>query len=117
MKGADLPDSDNTVRYIKPTLILDDGTPDGSNFELRPKETGLSVNWLEVFGANCSKQLTEVRRLFRLKVAKSGRFAEVNVGTLIGVVSIELDTIRVIHCPLGIEGDFEADPSHSEIVG
>lgn len=117
MKGDDLSESDNVVRYVKPSLILDDGTPEGSNFQLRLKETGLSVNWLEIFGPNRSKQLAEVRRLFRLEVSGNGRFAEINVGTLMRAVRMEISTLRVIHSPLEEEGGFMADPSHSEIVG
>ena len=49
MKEGDLPADDQIVRYVKPSMILEDGTADGSAFCLRtsrPDETGLSVNWL-----------------------------------------------------------------------
>ena len=49
MKGHDLPAGDQVVRYVKPSMILADGSPDGSDLRLRPcrpDEKGLSVNWL-----------------------------------------------------------------------
>ena len=52
MMGIDLPAGDQIVRYVKGSLIQEDGTVDGSDFRLRPHrpdETGLSVNWLEAF--------------------------------------------------------------------
>ena len=50
MKREDLPAGDEIVRYVKPSMIQEDGTADGSDFRLRsarPDETGLSVNWLD----------------------------------------------------------------------
>ena len=120
MKGEDLPASDHIVRYVKPTMIEADGTADGADFKLRatrPEETGLSVNWLEAFEQEKAGQLNEVRRLIRLHVRPSGRFAELNVGTVLRVVSVELDTLRIVHDPLAEEGAHEADPSHAEITG
>ena len=100
MKGQDLPASDQFARYVKPTMIEADGSADGADFMLRatrPEETGLSVNWLEAFGRDKAGQLNEVRRLIRLRVRPSGRFAELNVGTVMRVVSEELDTLRIVH--------------------
>ncbi len=120
MKGDNLPAGDHVVRYVKPSMILEDRIADGSDFRLRakrPDEKGLFVNWLEAIGGEKKHQLSEVRRLFRLRVKPSGRFAELNVGTVLRVVSEELDTLRIVHDPLEAEGDFEADPSHAEVVG
>ena len=121
MHANDLPDEANVVRYIKPTMVFEDGSVDGSEFCLRahrPDDTGVSVNWLECFGAlSEAEQLDEVRRLSRLDMRKSGRLAELNVGTTKHYIRNELDALRFIHTPLPAEGDYEADPSHSEIVG
>ena len=120
MKRDDLPADDHIVRYVKPSMIQADGTADGSDFRLRasrPDEKGLSVNWLEVFGSKKDRQLTEVRRLFRLGLRQGGRFAEMNVGTVLCKVAEELDTLRIVHDPLEEEGSFDADPSHAEIIG
>ena len=120
MKGEDLPADDHIVRYIKPSMILKDGSVDALDFRLRqsrPDETGLSVNWLEAFSGSKAHKLSEVRRLFRLDVRPNGRFAELNVGKILSIVSEELDTLRIVHDPLDAEYGFEADPSHAEIIG
>ena len=120
MKGDYLSTDDHIVRYIKPSLLGEDGKADGVNFSLRgsqPDETGLSVNWREVFGLERSHQLNEVRRLCRLNLRQNGRFAELNIGTVIRTLSQELDTIQVIHDPLDVANGFEADPSHAEVIG
>ena len=101
-------------------MIQEDGSADGSNFCLRidrPHATGLSVNWLEAFELGKVHQLAAVRRLCRLTVRPSGRFAEMNVGNVRLRVANELDALRIVHDPLEAEGGFEADPSHAEIIG
>ena len=116
----DLPAGDQIVRYVKGSLIQEDGTVDGSDFRLRPSrldETGLSVNWLEAFGPGKAHQLGEVRRLCRLGLRRSGRFAEMNVGTVIRTVAVELDTLRIVEDPLQSAVGYDADPSHAEIIG
>ena len=120
MKGDDLPADGQIVRYVKPSMILDDGVADGSEFRLRPNrpdDTGLSVNWLEILGPEKTYQLAEVRRLSRLTLRSAGRFAEMNVGAVKRKVVEELDTLRILHDPLDADGIFEADPSHAEIIG
>ena len=119
----DLPDDDHIVRYIRPKLVVEDGqTADGAAFCLRPDESGLSVNWLEAFNPGKENRLAEVRRLCRLNVKRlnvkrSGRFAQMHVGTVKDTVSEELDTFRIFSDPLEIEGKFEEDPSHAQISG
>lgn len=121
MTGNDLPDDNHVVRYAKPTSIRTDGKVDGSAFCLRvhrPDDTGLSVHWLECFGdRNKAQQLDEVRRLSRLTMRENGRLAELNIGVTKQCVRSELEALRFIHTPLIAEGAYEADPSHSEIVG
>ncbi len=120
MTGADLPADDQIVRYVKPSMIREDGTADGSDFRLRPNrpdESGLSVNWLEAFGSERANQLAEVRRLSRLTLKPRGRFAEMNVGAVISRVAEEASALRITHAPLEAENGHEADPSHAEIIG
>ena len=120
MKRDDLPNGDHIVRYVKPTMVQDDGTADGSDFRLRasrPDEEGLSVNWLEAFEPGKSHQVNEVRRLCRLRLRPRGRFAEIEVGTVLRKVSEELDTLRIVHDPLDAQEGFDADPSHAEMIG
>lgn len=119
MTGDDLPADDHIVRYVKPSMIEEDGTANGAEFRLRPHrpdETGVSVNWLEVFDADKLHQIAEVRRLYRLTVKKTGRFAELNIGAVRERVTEELEKLRIVHDPLDAEDDFEADPSHAEIT-
>ncbi len=50
MTRNDLPESDHIVRYVRPSLVEENGTANGAEFRLRPDrpdDTGLSVNWLE----------------------------------------------------------------------
>ena len=85
MMRVDVPTGDRIVRYVKPHMIQEDGTVDGSDFRLRstrPDESGLSVNCPAVFGREVAEQL---------------------------------DTLRVVHDPLEATERFDADPSHAEI--
>jgi len=120
MRGEELWSEEHIVRYVKPSMVREDGTANGMDFQLRPNrpdETGLSVNWLEAFGPGKSRQLAEVRRLCRLNLRPRGRFAEMNVGEVRRRVAEELDTLRIVHDPLAAEGAFDADPSHAQITG
>ena len=121
MSGNDLPGDNHVVRYAKPTSVRTDGKVDGSAFclrAIRPDDTGLSVNWLECFrNRTKDEQLAEVRRLARLKMREGGRLAELNIGATKQYVRTVFDGLRFIHKPLGAEGNYEADPSHSGIIG
>lgn len=118
MTGDSLPDSSHVLRYIKPTLIKSDHTIDGSAFRLRPKENGLSVNWLEYDqDLDAAKRVENVIALIasRLSISKSGCFAEIPVGRTIEHLAEKHDGVRFIHRPLAATKDHNADPSHSEI--
>lgn len=120
VKGKELPSNSHVVRYVKPSMIREDGSVVAMEFCLRPNRAdkkGISVNWLEVFGESKKIQLSKVRRLYRLNIRRTGRFAEINVGELLRNVIPMLKTIRVVHDPLDAEGGFESDPSHAEITG
>lgn len=117
---SDLPIEDQIVRYVGPSLINADGTVDAWAFLLnvnRPDDSGLSVNWLDVFGCDKSHQLAQIRRLCRLKVKRNGRFAEMNVGEVKQEILKELESVCIVHKPLEPDGEFEADPSHAESWG
>ena len=121
MTGQELPDDDHVVRYVKPTSIRTDGKVAGSAFCLRaqrPDDTGLSVNWLECSrGCTKDRQVAEVRSLSRLTMRERGRLAELNIGATKQYLRSELDPLHFVHKPLVPEGDYDADPSHSEMVG
>lgn len=101
-------------------MVQEDGSPDGSEIRLRSRgsdNTGLPVNWLEILGNTKPDQLANVRKLCRLSRKVSGRFAEINVGTVMQTVAHELHNLLIIHDPLPATGEWDGDPSHSEIVG
>ena len=50
-------------------------------------------------------------------MSRNGRLAELNVGVAKQRVGPRLDTLRFVHAPLIAESGYEADPSHSEIIG
>ena len=118
MTGDELPDDDHLIRYVKPSLV-DKDTVDGGAFCLRENEIGLSVNWLEVFGDDKNFQINEVRKLCNFEIRKTGRFAELNVGTTKQYIfensTITSREIGIVEAPMGSGAD--SDPSHSEIVG
>ena len=123
MTGTPIPDNGHVVRYVKPSLI-DEEAIDGSAFVLRKGEAALSVNWLEAFeGDDHEHQLSDVRRLFRLQVARNGRFAKLNVGeTKQRVLESVQETgvtaeLGVVATPLAPIDEFEADPSHAAVTG
>lgn len=117
MTRLDLPDDDQMVRCVKPSMIQEDGTPDGSEFRLRSGERELSVNWLGAFDQDKTHQLAEVRRVSQLTLRPNGRFAEMNVGMVKCKVAEELDTLRIVSDPLPARGGFDADHSHAAIIG
>ena len=117
MTGDDLPDGDHVVRYASPRLV-DGRKVYGSLFQLRQTDAGLSVNWLECFqGLSKSRQLDEVRQLSRLGMRRNGRLVELNVGVTKRHMPTWLDALRFIHKPRDADDVYEADPSHSEIIG
>ena len=123
MTGDELSDDGPVVRYVKPSLVEDE-TVDGSAFVLRKGEATLSVNWLEAFGGDDQDhQLAEIRRLFRLQLARTGRFAKLNIGETKRHISEGAEEIGVpaeigiSAAPLEPTDEFEADPSHAAVTG
>ena len=124
MSRTHLPNDSHVVRYVRPGLI-DSGAIEGSAFIRRDRDCGLSVNWLEAFGTDSDDkvQLQQVRRLFRLKLSRNGRFAKLRVGDTKEFLSARAEeagislVLGMVSAPLPPEDKFEADPSHSEITG
>ena len=118
MTNVESPNDNHVVRYAKPTSVRADGSVDGSEFRLRRKDTGLSVNWLEYFqGLDTSQQLDKVGQLSRLTMRPNGRLAELNVGITKCYLETRLETLRFIHLPLAGEAEYQPAPSHGEITG
>lgn len=124
-RGKPLPSEDHIVRYVKPSMI---GNPSGKirgmEFRLRedrPREIGLSVNWLEAFTGDKKQQILKVLQVNKswFTVRNNGCYAEFNVGQLREDVNETLGagSLQIIHDPLSAKNGREADPSHSEIRG
>ncbi len=122
MSCGKLPDEDHVVRYAGFTDFWDreQGKVNCSAFMLRPnRPPGHSVNWLEHFeDLDKTQQLDEVRRLIRLCMGATGGLVELNVGKTKSFVLDEHDyLIQFLHTPLCATEKYEADPSHSDIMG
>lgn len=82
--GPALPDADHVARYCKPSTFIDDELTLAA-FLLRPSESYLSVNWLESLnGADQAARLATLKVEIAnagYQVAKSGKYAILNVGT------------------------------------
>ena len=123
MSDNEVPDAHHVVRYVKPSLIQN-SIVDGEAFVLRSSESGLSVNWLEILeDDNCSDPVAAIRKLVRISLASTGRFAKLNVHQIRECVpaaaaeaGISLD-LTVVQAPLPATPDFVADASHAEIRG
>ena len=110
-----LSDQDNIVRYVKPTSFHK-GKVNGDVFRLRPKEIGISVNWMEYFSGTKENQIKEINSLTRLKLNKNGKYAELNVGSVCKVELERLECLKVRKSPLMETKDFKEDGSHCEIL-
>ena len=123
MIGDEIPDEHHVLRYVKPSL-RDGDHVNGGAFVLRPTEQGLSVNWLEKFEEDGhSDPVDEIRRLARITLASTGKFAQLNVhqtkrhvAAAADEAGISLD-LSVQEAPLARTTEFDADPSHAEIHG
>ncbi len=116
MSRQELPESDHVVHYVPDRLIGERNNLDPAAFMLRPADmkydpSGVSVNWLEFTGSSSKdEQLAQIREWSTLTLRKSGRFAELNVGNVLGMINAELDCAKIVHDP-------KEDPSHSLILG
>ena len=117
MTVVKIPDADNVVHYLS-SLKHDNGIVIEPAFQRAKPEKDVSVNWLEHFsGLSKEEQLEEVRRLTRLTIKKVGRFAELNVGDVKQHLHYQCSTLDFISMPLDATEQFDADPSHGDIVG
>ena len=70
MTNSKIPDTDHVVHYLN-SLKHDDGVVIEPAFQRQKPGKDVSVNWLERLGKSSkAQQLTEVRRLVRLKHQK-----------------------------------------------
>lgn len=116
MRGVPLPPDDHVVRYVRPTDV-DEGEVSAGAFMLRASETSLSVNWREKLPGDRREHLTALRRLIRLRLARGGWFATLNVGRTKGHLLSNHSPIDVRSDPLDGTDDYPPDPSHAGITG
>ena len=116
MRGLPVPPDNHVVRYVRPTEV-DDGEVSAGAFMLRASETSLSVNWKEKLPGDRHEYLAPLRRLVRLRLARNGRFATVNVGQAKRFLLANHHPIGICSDPLEGTDDYPPDPSHSGITG
>ena len=124
MSVDSLSNDHHVVRYVKPSLIDDDDSIDGSAFVLREEESGISVNWLEAFGHRDSLEAVQkIRNLSRLNLSNNGSFVKLNVRATKDYLNRmsakrgRIVTIDFIKSPLEATEKFKSDQSHAEITG
>jgi hypothetical protein len=117
--GSAIPDSDHVLRYLRPRHV-ENGVVNGEGFLTRQDEDAPSVNWLEWFDPPTENQVKGVRSITRLRYAKTGQLARLNIGQTKSYVSANDPNgllLSFVHDPLDPEGTFPADPSHGLING
>ncbi len=119
MTCGNLPNHDHITHYVRPTKVRDDGSIDGSIFrESALDDDGISVNWLEFFDKeNHGERLREVALSIQRETSFNGRFAEMNVGDVVGCLVARGCSGNVKHDPQGARNGHGPDPSHCLIQG
>jgi len=113
LKNDHLPFTDHISRYCKPKTLSEE-KPTGASFMLRENEPHLSVNWLECNGMpSREEQIAHIKKNINLQLAKTGKLAVLNVGSMLEYVKNNSDnsSISVLHEPL------PDDESHSGVFG
>lgn len=115
---TDVPLDESVVRYASPRHV-DGGRVLGGAFVARPNDPTISVNRPAVFGNDAEQAMACIRELSRLKIKANGRYAEIPVEEIIRALSDvqELQALQVQEDALAATADFQADPSHAQIVG
>ena len=113
LKNDHLPFDNHISRYCKPKTLSEE-KPTGASFMLRENEQHLSVNWLEHNGMpSREEQIAHIRKNINLQLAKTGKLAVLNVGSMLEYVKSNSNnsSISVLHEPL------PDDESHSGVFG
>ena len=119
MTCGKLPNHHHITHYVKPSKIQDDGSIDGSIFrEGALDHDGISVNWLEYFAdKNKGERLRAVALSIQQETKFTGRFAEMNVGDVVGCLVARGCSGSVRHDPQEARNGHGPDPSHCLIQG
>lgn len=116
MDNDPIPDVHHVARYCSFRRIGEDGkTPTRFAFQLKDKETYLSVNWLEFFKTGSrGAQIEAIRHAFESKgrsLQEKARFAVLNVGDVRVLSTPDNMKLKILHKPELL------DPSHSGVFG
>ena len=112
MSKPPLPDQDHVARYCKPSAMGTDGLPKVAAFELRKRDSSLSVNWLEYFGPDRDLSIQEIRQVIQICLRPNGRFA------VLGVAAAKQAIIAAAGSSPEVFSDRQpGDPSHASISG
>ncbi len=111
MSRQQLPDQDHVARYCKPSAMGSGGLPKIAAFELRERESSLSVNWLEYFGPDRDLAIQEIRQVIQISLRPNGRFA------VLGVAAAKEAIIAAGNSPDVFSDPQPGDPSHASIGG
>jgi len=116
MPKTEIDEKHHVSRYCKPLCVGPDDLPLGCAFELRKKETYLSVNWLEYYGkSDFVKSIDLVRQAFlkkRYRPSTSGKFVFLKISKVKSViVSLSSRSFKIEHIPT------RNDLSHAGIYG
>ena len=119
MTCGNVPNHDHITHYVRPTKILDDGSVDGSVFrESAQDDDGISANWLEYFVSQDKHgRLHKVALSIQQDTSYDGRFAEMNVGDVVGCLEARNCRGNVEHDPQEAQNGHGPDPSHCLIQG
>jgi hypothetical protein len=111
-----LPISDHIARYCSKLRCDENGKPTGTAFYLRPTDSYLSVDWLNILSGSRQEQIEQVREVIskRLKISIFGRIAVLKIGSICDYVAKNTGDkriLKVLHHPDGEH----CGPSHSGI--
>jgi hypothetical protein len=117
-------EDENILRYVSLTGYDPDANiVNGSAFDRKPKDDdGLSVTRVGVFSDDAEEDLRQIRFVSSkwLTIRKSGRFAELNVGSLyraLARLDRDIQDVSVVENPLEALNGKPANPAHALILG
>ena len=118
MTRVDLSNQDHVLRHVNKKEIRDDGVVDGSVFQLRTGEVGLSANWMEYCPVgDKGRRIDCVAVCIQRNLKKTDIFVEMIVGDVIHCLRELSLTGRVWHDPMDANDIHGPDPSHCQITG
>lgn len=112
MKGDPIPDSDHVLRYVRRSLIDEEGAPSGPAFLSRPRDdNSASYNWLEYYSGSDDERLAEIRKRRRLEYRPRDVLAKLNTHHVLSRLHEEFEDcgVAIVHDPLDPDETYELD--------